>query len=131
MDKSIHFSHFSKRDFAASMLAASLRCLAAPRLSWPQPRRVLVRVSFSTANKSSKTAGKRAGSDAQNPLALVRNIGILAHIDAGKTTTTERMLVYSGFVQRAGEVHDGDTVRCSTYAGAKLSRWGCGVAGSP
>ena len=40
----------------------------------------------------------------------VRNVGIMAHIDAGKTTATERMLLYSGYMSSPGEVHRGDTV---------------------
>jgi elongation factor G len=45
-----------------------------------------------------------------NPLAAVRNLGILAHVDAGKTTVTERILFATGTTHKRGEVHDGTTV---------------------
>jgi elongation factor G len=46
----------------------------------------------------------------QYPLERTRNFGIIAHIDAGKTTTSERVLFYTGMSHKIGEVHEGDTI---------------------
>ena len=46
----------------------------------------------------------------KTPIQHYRNIGICAHVDAGKTTTTERILFYTGVSHKIGEVHDGASV---------------------
>jgi elongation factor G len=77
--------------------------------------------------------GKSASPGGADSIARVRNIGIVAHIDAGKTTTTERILYYSGHSHRLGSVDDGTTVTdfdpdearrgITIYSAAITCRW--------
>lgn len=62
-----------------------------------------------TATESAAKANPNSP-DRAFPLERTRNIGICAHIDAGKTTTTERILFYTGMIHKIGEVHEGTTV---------------------
>src|SRR5438876_11727821 len=62
-------------------------------------------MATATAEKSPSTNPNSP--DRAYPLERTRNIGIAAHIDAGKTTLTERILFYTGMIHKIGEVHEG------------------------
>src|SRR5665213_4287457 len=96
---------------------ASARASSAAKTPTRWPNRT--RPSRTTAGNSSHTSTRpknREGSSSQvatdvmADLAKVRNIGIMAHIDAGTTTTTERILFYTGLIHKIGDVDDGNTV---------------------
>lgn len=81
--------------------------------------------------KAEKVSGSNSNGNG-SALANLRNMGIAAHIDAGKTTTTERILFYSGLIHKIGEVHEGTTVtdwmeqekeRGITITAAAITSW--------
>ena len=71
---------------------------------------LLEEVSSSQSSSSSTASSKAAVQAAIQRLRHLRNVGVFAHVDAGKTTVTERMLALAGYVNKAGSVDDGNTV---------------------
>ncbi|OCK76528.1 ribosome-releasing factor 2 [Lepidopterella palustris CBS 459.81] len=69
-----------------------------------------VRINAGVGRRQISVSARLYATQPSATLSKTRNIGIIAHIDAGKTTTTERMLYYSGYTRRIGDVDEGSTV---------------------
>ncbi|XP_021235314.1 ribosome-releasing factor 2, mitochondrial isoform X2 [Numida meleagris] len=98
---------FSENALTLSSLCRQLACFRKAKI-------IVLGVTQQNSNKrnySSPPGDVKSLRSIINPhISRIRNIGIMAHIDAGKTTTTERMLYYSGYIRTLGDVDDGDTV---------------------
>ncbi|XP_078071039.1 ribosome-releasing factor 2, mitochondrial isoform X2 [Mustelus asterias] len=105
------------RRFVMELLLTGIRSSSTHHVCLP---RCCVRISHNSRRKVKGIFNRRYSSlpgeikslrTIINPdISKIRNIGIMAHIDAGKTTTTERMLYYAGYTRALGDVDDGDTV---------------------
>ncbi|XP_064592947.1 ribosome-releasing factor 2, mitochondrial isoform X2 [Zonotrichia leucophrys gambelii] len=98
--------------FSVNALKSSILCNKYMYFRNTKPRVMgVTQRSCSLRNYSSPPGDVKSLHSVINPhISRIRNIGIMAHIDAGKTTTTERMLYYSGYIRTLGDVDDGDTV---------------------
>jgi len=95
--------------FSNYFMAAALLAVVAPAEAFA-PTSLGVKMSGLTMSTQSQEIDRKVASSAEQrevDLDLYRNIGIMAHIDAGKTTTTERILYYTGKSYKIGEVHEG------------------------
>ncbi|KAI0541254.1 P-loop containing nucleoside triphosphate hydrolase protein [Xylaria digitata] len=93
----------------AAIRGAQVRCWGLTRLR-ALPSVINGSQCRSRRMTTTPTAASTSSNHSESPISYIRNIGIIAHVDAGKTTTTEQMLYNSGALRHAGNVDHGDTV---------------------